>query len=446
MFSALRPVVASTHPLQPSAAGPGVGVMALVLAPLVAVAGGRWGSYIGIVGANVFIADLLVLVGLFALLLGRRSLGAGRADTAQAALLTIGLVYVLVSLAFGQGPLPLRLRDLAPFLYLGAVPGIAYAYSTIGAQRSLRYLRRALLVHLSWALPATLGVLSPLVLPSAVFGAPVFSLRNDFDGVISGVGVVLVLACRAQGLATGRGSRFLVYGGAVQVALQTSRAAALAIFGLLLIYIMSSKPWRRYPVGAPLVACGATVVACLVSFLLLASSIRLPSVGVIERLGLGGSAGAESAVAAQGTQNARIQAWKLMIQHTEDEGAELLGTGPGSQPVAESGAVRYLSGAASVRAPHSWPVAAFSYFGVVGLTIWTLLLSGWLIFGRRRSALGDPAARGALNAVAYSLIAGLLSASLVGVIIESPFGLYGLVLGLALLGRSTEPSEGGTRL
>jgi len=169
---------------------------AMIIGSLVPIAGGRWGSYIGLPGLPVYLADLLIFAGL--LVLGLQWLAGekgGAAIPRSPRILTLGsfAFFALVILYLGFRPWNdplLAIRDIVPFVYFGLMPWFFVALTIIGGPRAYRWLRVACVVHTLWFTPAVFRLLPevPFVLSA---GAPIFTTRGDFDLVIAALSLVV---------------------------------------------------------------------------------------------------------------------------------------------------------------------------------------------------------------------------------------------------------------
>jgi len=414
--------------------------------------GGKWGSYIGLPGFTLFATDLCfataaVAIGLRALLafgLGPGSAHTGLRGAPPAVLLTITYLLIgtlcCVFFLLGNGSPLVRLRDLIPFAGLLLLPVVATAFMELGSARSERYLWLTSCAHAMWAVPALLNILPALTLPAAFFGFPVFTPRPDID--------VPLLAIFVLFLVRGRGGtrplRILL--GALCLAAglsQTSRAAlGSALLAVLCYALLRRGVWSRRPrqVVGLILFCATVLVALAIALQL---GVSGPAGGALQRTGLvGSSATAQIATeSGQGTALARNQAWSTVINYWRAQGAPLLGLGPGTEIVADSGAVAFLSGDPSVRSPHNWWVGCLTRFGPLGLAAYGLSISTFMADAVRGRRLKRWRAEDIfLPQLALCVVLALLTAATLGVVIESPFGTYTLVLMLALLRVAKAPA------
>jgi len=398
---------------------------------LVAVVGGKWGSYIGYSKQNIYLADVAVLIGICAALTlaasGRIQISLGPGSAVFVVLASAFVGYELLSR--GQGPLTLRLRDLTPFLYLLPFPFYRAALHSLTLPRVLRWLDAALLLHAVWAIPALFGVLHPFS-PGFIFGYPVFATRPDIDCPLVFAFAATVICRRSWPLTL---KTLVVVTCALPMLRQTSRAALGAVIISLVVFLWAYRRriFAKTGVVWALGAFGVLLGAVLLVGPALPSSLES---GALGRSGLIGDISGAGVVAnGQATASARFEAWHLMLNYWHQQGAPLMGLGPGTEIVEESGALEFLSDDPSVRAPHDWWVNCLVRYGPIGLALYLGLLALCLRRERKPTAQAPQDALLFSYALGAALAAGLLVAGSLGVVIESPFGSYTLALACAMV-------------
>lgn len=447
----------------PTASRPPASTMLVVAAPLFALSFSRWGSYLGLPAASVFLPDLLLIAGAIGYAIRaaewRPHARPRPRSTTSGWMLALTLTYVLIWFLASTSPLGFRIRDIAPFLYLATLPLMARALYDMGSRCAMRYLRLACWAHICWGLPAALGVLDPVsLLPSTISGQPLFELRDDVDASVFTVSL-LVAAVGAGRKGKSRTPDWILgTSSVVALLMQSSRTGVFGLAVAALLMAMVYRPWKSDSLRAVNRVTGAALAACLTFAIVSFFPTVLPQSGVLARLGLGtGAEASQLASGASGTARARWTAWKLVTAHTNSSPARILfGEGPGSNPIAESGALAHLSGDPTVRAPHSWPVGLYARFGLVGIVAWTSCLTA-LLLRRYRPARTEShlAEWEKARALWPALAASLALAACVGVVVESPFGALPLSLACAgvsvcrsvtpLLGGSSPPTENKDR-
>lgn len=391
--------------------------------------GGRWGSYIGI--PPIFLADAFVILGALSTLMLPKSYPAlARFPRFYWLCWTATALFIVVSILQGYGDYVTRIRDLIPWFYLLLLPAVVQWAMVAGSQRILDYLTITLLAHAAWAIPAMLGVLSMIELPANFFGQPVFSVRADVDVPLLAGSVVLVFHRWGTRPAT---VVFLVLAAGAATA-QTSRAAlvgsviAAVVFAFVRGHLRGAQGVMRVLAVLPIAA-----LIVLVLLPRLSSSSDQFDSGALARAGVYG--GAEAAAGGEGTAHGRFESWGILIGKYAEQGYPPLGLGAGAEIVRDTGAVRYLSGATDVRAPHNWWIHSFVRTGYIGLLLWIMLL----VTGARSCASHRKGKDVSFNrGMGALLMTSMCLTSTLGVVVEAPFGSHVLLVGAALFGLSTQ--------
>ncbi|WP_296667355.1 O-antigen ligase family protein [Demequina sp.] len=409
----LRLAVASSGALR-------VGAALMVAGPLVAVAGGRWGTYIGVPGAPVFLTDALVVVGLLIIGLDRArnsaELRLPRTPVPVAAGAVLMAVVGVLGLVRGGAPDLFAIRDALPFVYLALTPVFVLAVRVVGVARVLRGLMVASVIHTFWYAAVEFGVVREFALP--IVGVPVFTSRGDFDGLVGGIAIATVTVLSRAPIPW----RLLVVAAAVSAQLvQGSRAGLVAMLIVAGAVAIASRPFRDERLGPVRLAAVFAALPVLAAGIIVAAQ----SSGwarALERLFAGSIESGSS-----NTTSARIDAWDRIITYVgHDAPARWFGKGFGSSFIVDSGAVEYLSGSSSVRQAHSFLVGWYALVGGIGLTLALIAFALFLLPPVRRMRR-DPGAR-----FGAAIQMGVLFAAAVGVIMESPFGYLLFVLAVGL--------------
>ncbi|BDZ62049.1 O-antigen ligase family protein [Demequina sediminis] len=396
------------------------GAALIIAGPLVAVAGGRWGSYIGIPGTPVFLADLLVIAGLalFALDSARHGSvpGVARSPRVLRTAATLWVGALALGVMRGTGDL-LAVRDALPFAYLALTPVLVRAVRIVGRGRVLRWVTAAAAVHSVWFGAAVFGVLPEISMPLA--GIPVFTTRGDFDGLVCGIAIATMLAARRVPLAVRLG---IIVLSAAAVMAHGSRAGLVAALLVVAVTVVGARPFRDERLGPVRLAAVFLALPMLLAAFVVAARSSAGWARGFERLVAGPAVEGSS-----NTTSARVDAWESIVAHVaSDPWSRWLGEGFGSSFVADSGALVHLSGDAAVRQAHSFVIGWFAMLGIVGATLALSAVAAVLIASLRRVRTARAARIGAAIQV------GLLFAALVGVILESPFGYMTYALAVAL--------------
>jgi hypothetical protein len=362
----------------------------------------------------VFITDVgLGLTAVWVLVRHRRSFVAARLRPLVPVLAL--LAWAAIRFTAGGNVDLMAARDLAPYAYCVAMLAATFAVSSY--RRTLGVVAAGLLAHLLW-------VLFALLLPAATADLPllggrvrVLEIRADFDSAVLSVtaGMAILWALRSQ--PTPKGIRaaacaVAILSGALVFELG-SRSGVLtlsvvtAIVALSQIHLLRRLSWKQ--------------VAAIVVLLAALAVVLLPQTYVFERA----TADPRRSEAGAGTVNARQRAWDLVIEDANRSPERLLlGSGFGRDFLDLSGARVTLEGNVNtgVRAPHNFVLNTLGRLGLVGV-----LLLAWvgLALGRaslRRSRVTAVPFQGPFLSFAVLLVAALGTASMVGVILESPFG------------------------
>jgi O-antigen ligase len=390
----------------------------LVVGPLLSVAGGRWGSYIGVNSASLYLSDIFVGVGVLCLIVaqphGWRVPTLGRYFPPLftfSAVIALGLIRTSVWNVE-------TLQDLAPFVYLLFAPYFVIAVRTVGGARVLQWVGVAAAIHLLWFVPASFGALGTISVPGFV-GIPIFTTRGDFDLVITGVALVWL----ASSTTFPRPLRIVGILAALAAILTAgSRAGLLSAVLIAVIVAAYQKPWRL-PLAGPLLVAGLFLsIAATGAMILLSPGLPEWAVTLGRLLGQG-----DEALNAQNTLLARLDAWRLIWEYMSSDAVRLMfGEGFGASVIAESGALAHLSGDPTVREAHNFLITWLGQVGIVGTA-----LVGLAVFRMVLSALRAVRHYPSF-ALSPALAAGLLLAALMGVIMESPFGYQTFVLAYAI--------------
>ncbi len=386
---------------------PGTLVVAYLLA------GGRWGSYLGWPEQNLYLTDGFLLVGAVMLAV-RLRVRPSRRDLV--ALLPV-LAYVTWAALRLVGNLRLDssvVRDGAPYGYaavalLGLIRVDAKAW-----RRSLLVLQGALVVHLAWV---TLSFYSPtLATDSPLLGGRVHVLetRADYDGSV----LAMLAALTAHQCI--RASRWWIRVGLLPLIFLSayldlqlgSRGGLLALMAALLVVVIANRQLaRRLPLP---------VVAATLAAVVAVAVVLVPHTSLYRRIS--GDA-AFRGNAANGTASARWTAWGQIFTYLDGSPLAVVGgVGFGPDFLYDSGAVVNFEGTTyqDVRAPHDYLINTYARLGLLGVGLFLWLLVGLLLAGSRRFL--TPFRYTEADLLCACILVTLFSTSLVGVILESPFG------------------------
>lgn len=395
------------------------------------IGGTRWSSYIGV--PPLFLTDVLLLFGFANLFIsqlakvrsGRGMLESERRGTPIAIPLAGAVaVYAAFRAVLGIQYGLVGIRDAMPYLYAiltVVVYFVARSADAASMQGTFRILVWALRFHAAWFvlvmlidqnLPATL----PFV--STENGLHVFSVRGDVDTALAGVYAAML----TRNVFVGVRHRNLTLVAIVVVwlaILQTGSRAGLfgamvatAAVGLFLLFSTSVKVNYKMALVA---------VAPLLAIALI---LVLPSTDIGQRvLSTFGLATSTSIVDGAGTAEARSDAWDRLVEYNlEDSERLLFGVGFGPNFMRDSGAEYLLVGEGTdgtTRSPHNYWLGTASRLGVIGVSLFALLIatvvaSGWRA---RHWAISEP-----LWLLCFMIPLSLIVPATLGVVLESPFG------------------------
>ena len=391
---------------------PGTAVVAYLLAT------GRWGSYLGVPSRSVYVTDLLLGGSLlWAVVRHRSAFVVDRRALLRMAPVMALLVWAVVRAFAGGMSRTDAFRDLAPYAYL-VVAGLAVVRWAPGAgARTFRVLIAALILHAAWVTFALVDPTGVGQLPMIGGQVRLLSLRQDWDGSMLAVlaGSCLYLAVRSRSLIQASAWLGVTVWASALVPLLASRASLLALISAFLVaslcLVRPLRPvMRRWPTAT------AVVVVLLIGLL----AITVPQTPIYKRLA-GDPAYAQNG--ASGTAQARQTAWAEVLDYTNRSGVRVaFGVGMGPDFLKASGAsINYQAvGKDLVRQPHNFLINTYARLGALGLLLMLWLLTA---LARRTWTILRSEQRRAVDLIRVLLVVTLLTTSLIGVILESPFGM-----------------------
>jgi len=376
------------------------------------LATGRWGSYLGLPSQNLFVTEL-GLVGTAAWLLLRHPRLFVPARLRPLGPLAALFTWAVIRFVTGGHFDVTALRDLAPYVYVIAALGACWQVASY--RRTRVVLEVALVLHLLWLWVALLAPDWAASLPLLGGKVRLLELRHDFDGA-----VLAVLTCLAALRAAQRELDKAVRVGAVAVAVSATytilqlgtRAGLLALLVVVGVVVLSRVHLLR--------RMGRTRLLTVAALALVITGFTIPHTYLFDRL-TGDPTNSDSG---SGTVIAREEAWSLVLEDaTKDPTRFIFGSGFGPDFLDRSGAAIWFEGPVDkgVRAPHNFVLNTLARLGLVGAALlgWVAATVARAAF-RRRSGPDPDQAR--FDEVLVLLLCALTVASLVGVILESPFG------------------------
>jgi O-antigen ligase len=189
-----------------------------------------------------------------------------------------------------------------------------------------------------------------------------------------------------------------------------SRAGALALIAAVLLVAVCVL--RRARISRRRLLAAAVLALAL-------GAVVLPRTSLYARM-TGDSRFAVNSAA--GTTSARELAWRAVLGYVDDSPSRIaIGVGPGPDYLVASGARVYFGSVhqGDIRVPHDVLLTYYARLGLVGLA----LFGWWLVTWARAclAAIRDER-RDELSVALILVTATILLTSLVGVVLESPFG------------------------
>lgn len=374
------------------------------------LATGRWGSYVGLPSHSVYVTDVALAVTVAWVLLRSPGLAPGVLPRLVPVLCLSALA--LVRFAVGSDHSLVALRDLVPYAYALVCLAAAVRTGAEARRRSTKVLLAGLVVHGAWVMASTVVPDLSDRLPAVYGEVRLLLVRPDFDGAVMAVctGLLTTAAVRSRGGRRAAAS-VLALTSVALVLQMANRAAMLAVAVAMLVTVLAGPGFLR-----ALVRPRAVGVAAV---LLLGAAVLVPQTNLYERLT--GSPAYEGNDASA-TRDAREGAWEDVLDYVDDDRRRVLvGTGFGPDYVWISGAALRLQGqqGATVRSPHDYPLNTYARMGLTGLAA-----LAWVVLA------GASAVRTVLRwctvpvdrLLPVLVCTTLFVVSLLGVILESPFG------------------------
>jgi O-antigen ligase len=405
--------------------------LAGVLAVMLAVAGGKWGAYLGV--PPIFLADILIFLAIIHHFLSRSAhtepTSSFRENHPGMLLLYLYLAWATSRFVAGMRIDLNALRDFAPFLYVAV--GLLAASSLALSSQQTRNLTSQLLLwalgfHAAWVFMVSV-VASDLPLKMPIMpGSQEFhflGLRPDFDSAMVGVfsGWLILQIIRSNHTAWSAVALIACLSTFASDTLLLSRAGALGAITCLILTVFVTRHDARATRGRK------AVFVLLLPIFLIVILVVAPFTAIGQRMigTFGGSSSSIVQADAAGTTEARSQTWKFLTDYvTESAQRSVVGVGFGPNFMFESGASYLLIGsrgdtAADPRSPHNYWVTVMTRLGVPGLLLFAALMAAVMTKGRRLiSSMPDEP----LLFLAGLIVLSLLFPFTFGVILEAPFG------------------------
>lgn len=387
---------------------------------------GRWGSHLRIPGTPFYLTDLILGVS-FLLVVRRHEARAAMRAAAPRLAPVLGLAALAVLRFAANGSVSLEaLRDLAPYAYAAVCLLPSAGADERSVARTTRVLAGAMLMHLALVIFALVTPETVDRLPSVTGAGPastILALRPDFD---SAVLVVLAVILASRLLRRGGSMEVAIFRGIALLAslatiiVMQSRAGFMALVAGGLVLIASDIwPWFRTRSVRQRLAIAALTLIALAGGLPRSEAFqRLSKTPMAFGFGVDQT---KPEADATGTAKARIESWTKSVRYTGKTPARAaFGVGFGPDFLQASGADIVLKGGiyTGVRAPHNYLINTYARMGVVGLLV--LLAAFATVLRASTGLLRRPLLP--LSLLAITLFLSMIVISIVGVVMESPFG------------------------
>ena len=384
----------------------------------------KWGSYAG--AAPLFVADLLVAGAFWQLLTARNRSTQGTnlpLSMTQVCLLLALPIWATVRLIASESYGFNTFRDFAPYLYasIALLAAVGVSRSSLQQRRKTsRIIWIALLFHLVWTMVVVIFPSLPAGMPVIGNGVRLFSPREDIDSAY--LGVTAAVALHRWSIYKKKVNLLIAAAAVVTVMLISSRAGLIAtVFCLAIAAYFLIKSYR----GSIVIIIAATL-GPIALFLSLRWLLQLPAIArLIATVWPSIVPDAQDGYAsAQGTTDARRQAWNAAIQYTNQNwDRSIFGSGFGSDFMAESGAARLLLGPlaadSGVRSPHNYFIGSYARLGLIGLFIIIALIAVCIVIivASRKALVSEE-----FGVISSAVIMAVIPTAIFGVTLESPFG------------------------
>jgi hypothetical protein len=410
-----------------------------ILAALTAllVFGSRWFSYIGV--SPIFISDVLLSIAILSWLLSKRERpsesslyeGTDPAKLFLAAILLWAALRALLSWSDGY-PILEILRDFVPFVYISIAFVVASQIRSQGPEfraKCFQWIYRGLGLHLVWCLL----VIGSGNLSGIRFGTfpevGLFAFRADIDTAL--VAVYFVLAIRRW--FSGYPKAFTLAelaGCATVLAFSPARSSLIALLVCVAWFLTGMARSNGESVGF-YSRRNVKFSTAIVGTIILAFILQFTTAGTRLLGGLGlSSSNSDLASSALGTVNARELVWRQVLDWVNSSSTNIFfGSGFGINFLDVTRTLQFLEGTTytGVRSPHNFLVTVIARLGWPAAVILTVTLVIIVIRFRKSELLDD------LSFVSMTIVLAFIPISLLGVILEAPFGAIPFYFSIGVL-------------
>jgi hypothetical protein len=402
--------------------------------------GSRWFSYIGV--SPFFISDVLIAIAFVAWIFSARQRERGSIQVNEYRLekplliAFVAWVFIrgLVSIASGYALLDI-LRDLVPFAYTLLAFLVASQISGIShkaRQKLYLWLRSALGLHLVWSLAVLLsGDSGGFQLGSGFFEGGIFAFRPDIDTALVVIYFVLNLREWESGK---RKTLSLIQMAAclAVVALSPARSSLLALLICMAWFLSSRAREETRNVQSKPKARKSRKTVFFFGALISVFALGFTSAGerLLSTFGLVSRESSSLASSALGTANARELVWTQVLDWVNSSTTTiLLGSGFGINFLDVTQTLQFLEGTTytGVRSPHNFLVTVIARLGWPAVVLLVTAIALIIMRNRKAAALDD------LSFASMTIVLAFIPISILGVILEAPFGAIPFYFSLGVL-------------
>lgn len=403
----------------------------------------RWGSYLP--REPFFFNDMLLLMAFFAA--SRLKVNEIQKISVTRLAVYLFIIWILIRAMFSFKGMDIYFfRDLAPYAYFAYIFPLRKLWNNVNFNQKNKiknWLIRAFVFHFVWA---SIIFIFPFIftyLPYINQNQEIkfFTIRPDFDGVLMAITAYLAIMKFISARNFINFSIFLIC--SLFVINQSSRASFISFALVLLIY---TRTKIRQSGGVE-----KSVIIILLSIITFASIMNIVSDTTVGKKFSGAvlvfteQNGSSGNVEGYGTTNARIHSWRLVLSYINAEPVtQIFGVGFGQDFMTNSRALRVLvasdEGSRELpRQPHNYALNTYARLGFLGFALYffftiRLLSSSFKNLGKNERDL---------KILSSLIFIAIVPISLLGVVMESPFGAITAVFSLSVVLEKLEQKEFG---
>lgn len=328
------------------------------------------------------------------------------------------------------------IRDLAPYAYYAYLFPLRklWVISNLNQKRKIeKWLLRSLIFHFVWMAAVSLfpSILNYLPYINENQGIKIFTIRPDFDAVLLAVTAYLAAVKKiAKGNLM---SIFLVLVCSILIISQGNRSSSISFALICAIFIATKISKSNTAENSILILILFSIIISILIIIVSDTKVGKKFVGTATVFSA--QNGNVTNVDGFGTANARIKSWQLVLNYVNSEPKKIVfGVGFGPDFMTESGALRALVASetgsrALPRQPHNYALNTYARLGIIGFALYlyvclSLLKCSFNNLGKKEVDL---------EYICILLFITLVPISLLGVVLESPFGAISLVFSISVI-------------